>query len=96
MEMSLIALLHGLSLALVLTAKILKMRDMSYKMFLRLGGIFCFAAGATRPKRHLRTTLRDSLAEVLKKQEGSRMRFSLRLRMNQNKSHYLPSHTQKS
>jgi len=44
MEMSLIALLLGLSLALVLTAKILKMRDMSYKMFLRLGVLFCVAA----------------------------------------------------
>jgi hypothetical protein len=46
MEMLVIAVLLGLSLASFLTAKIAKMLDMSHKMFLRLGVLFCVAAGA--------------------------------------------------
>jgi hypothetical protein len=46
MAMLVIAGLLGLSLALILTAKIVKMLDMSYEMFLHLGVFFCFAAGA--------------------------------------------------
>ncbi len=45
MEMWLIALLLGLSWTLILTAKIAKMLDMSYKMFLRFGVLSCVAAG---------------------------------------------------
>lgn len=46
MEMSGIAVLLGLSLALILAAKIAKMLDMSYKILLRLGIVLCVAAGA--------------------------------------------------
>jgi hypothetical protein len=46
MEMWMIAVLFGLSLALLLTAKIAKLMDMRYKMFLHLGVLFCVAAGA--------------------------------------------------
>ncbi|MGO9117444.1 MAG: hypothetical protein ACLQPD_07490 [Desulfomonilaceae bacterium] len=46
MEMWVIAVLLGLSWTLILTGKIAKILDMSYKMFLRFGVLFCVAAGA--------------------------------------------------
>lgn len=46
MEMLVIAVLLGLSLALILTAKIAKMMDISYKLILRVGVFFYVAAGA--------------------------------------------------
>jgi hypothetical protein len=46
MEMWMIAALLGLSLALILTAKIAKALDTHYKTFLWLGVLCCVAAGA--------------------------------------------------
>lgn len=46
MEMLVVAVLLGLSLASFLTAKIAKALDMSDKRFFRLGVLFCLAAGA--------------------------------------------------
>ena len=46
MERLVFAGLLGLSLTLILAAKIAKTLDMSYKMFLRLGVLFCVAAAA--------------------------------------------------
>ncbi len=45
MEMLVIAVLLGLSWALILTARIAKALDMHYKTFLWLGILFCFTAG---------------------------------------------------
>jgi len=46
MDMLVVAVLLGLSWSLILTAKIARLLDMSYKMSLWLGVLFCVAAGA--------------------------------------------------